>query len=509
MKVSFFSAFVIGLGTHMHALVHKWPTHDDVAALFTNGNHLISGRWFLGIPAAISGDFSTPWVNGILSLVYLSLGAALVVSTLKITNPVICVLVSGLMVTMPSVAGWFMYRFAVDAIFFCVALACFAAWLATRFRYGFLIAVIPLTLAVGGYQAVFGIATGLLVARLALELLDPGKAWRTSLVAGVKYIATLGVSMAAYFGVMKLATLSTGLTAYRGIDRIGQIPLSSLPLLTLQAYKKVGNYFVLNTRDWHYSFVGFFMVIAVLMGLAICVWWCHKHRFHTQPMRLILLGVVIALLPLGCNLVFVMANGQVHDLMIFGMILLPCFLLSVFTLPAHLGPGGLPPSQTKKDSMGTAAMNLARWLAAGTIIVLIFNYWTFCNDAYLKMSVAYEQAYAQSVELVSQIQHLDGYTTQTPVIFIGRGGFHNSVPRFADENITLTGVNADEVPYGSYTYPLFITYYLGFPNPVTLIEDAVIADPQVALVVAQMPHYPNRGAIAAINGIIYVNFGIR
>ncbi|MDQ9827085.1 hypothetical protein RFZ44_27865, partial [Acinetobacter sp. 163] len=46
-RVTFFSAFVLGLITHLYMITNKFPNHDDINHLFANNYGTQSGRWVL------------------------------------------------------------------------------------------------------------------------------------------------------------------------------------------------------------------------------------------------------------------------------------------------------------------------------------------------------------------------------------------------------------------------------------------------------------------------------
>ena len=113
-RVAFLSAVIIGLIAHMPAMNFDVPNHDGLDSLYFDQNMLTSGRWFLGTACGISSFYSLHWVIGVLSLLYLAITAIFLVKLLKIKTPVFAVMISGLLVTFPTLASNFAYSFTMD-----------------------------------------------------------------------------------------------------------------------------------------------------------------------------------------------------------------------------------------------------------------------------------------------------------------------------------------------------------------------------------------------------------
>ena len=113
-KTGFFATFLIGLLTHMPALVLDAPNHDGLASMYFDQNMITSGRWFLGTACGISSFYSIPWLIGVLSLIYLSVTAVVLIKLLNVDRSLVALLISGLLVTFPSLASNFAYVFTMD-----------------------------------------------------------------------------------------------------------------------------------------------------------------------------------------------------------------------------------------------------------------------------------------------------------------------------------------------------------------------------------------------------------
>ncbi|MBO7356944.1 MAG: glucosyltransferase domain-containing protein, partial [Lachnospiraceae bacterium] len=106
---AFFTTLVVGILTHMPALVSEIPNHDGLQSMYFDQNMITSGRFFLGLACGISSYYYIPWLTGILAIFYLSIASILLIKVLNVKNPLIAGLIGALLVTFPVIASDFAY----------------------------------------------------------------------------------------------------------------------------------------------------------------------------------------------------------------------------------------------------------------------------------------------------------------------------------------------------------------------------------------------------------------
>lgn len=128
-----------------------------------------SGRWFLGVLSFAEvyglgwGQYSTPMINGLLSLFWLALAACLIVQLLDIRWRVAVVLLSGVMVTSPMLANLFGYMFTAPYYCFAVFLAVIGVYAICQWHefWTFAFGVLMIACSAGIYQAYIPFALGI------------------------------------------------------------------------------------------------------------------------------------------------------------------------------------------------------------------------------------------------------------------------------------------------------------------------------------------------------------
>jgi len=521
VKITFLAAFLVGLFTHMFVFTNVLLNHDGIWGLYLPdlGFGIFRGRgWFSHNVMAIRGIFTISWLIGLLSILYISISSCLVVSLLRTKEHIYCILIASIMVTMPSVASAFTYMTGTDSHFFALLLACYAAFIAERYKYGFLFAVIPIVLALAIYQIFFGVTAALMILVLILELLRNQTPLLKTFFKGVRFLGTLVAGMVLYLLSVRIIIPEGILDSYQGMDNMGQIPMSDLPAMVSNAYSTIITYFTLDFRNFHYSFLSTLFVFSFIACGILIVLICVKKRIHQEPLKLLLMIVLLLLFPLGCNIIYLYGADRAHDLMIYATVFMFVLLLVIVDLYRSLdeeSDTGKHSSKSKnklskkriQEQRFNKIASISSWIITITVAISVFNYWILSNQAYFKLNIEYQTTYAQSVLLISNIQRTPGYTYDKEIVLVGRPPYKFGIPElwYQPHGITLTGAH---VPlFGCDAYTLFLKRFLNFTQPVTYLQHGVysIADEGLVQFIMEMPVYPDDGSIVILDDAIIVN----
>ena len=514
IKVTFLSAFLFGVITHFFMMTNTLPNHDDFRNIVGNLEWSLSmnGRWFSPFMASIGGIFTMPWVYGLLAIVFFSISAGFVIAITNVKKYLYCALIAGLMVTIPMVAAFFTYMGVTPVNIGSIMFACLAAFLAVRYKYGFIFATIPIVLSLALYQVSFSITAALLVMALILEVVNNQTTWQKTVIKGIKFVGTLVVGMVMYLLSVRVLFPQGLVGDYQGISQMGQINLPYLPLKIRTAYYEIAKFFLLDSRNYHFSFMNIAFALSFVACAVLVVLLCIRKKLHKEPMKLVLLGLLLLLFPFACNLVFIMGARWIHDLMIYATVFIPIFLLVVVDMYSR---------EPKEDSAELAgkikprimAASISTWIITLTILVSMFNYWVVSNQAYFKLNIGYQVTYAQSILLISHIQNTPGYREDMEIVLVGSKHVPQGMPEL--HNITIMGANGPELLLDSWAYTYFLRWHLNFTQDITHIRGGTIwvglyhnNEDIINLVslVEDLPPYPQDGSIVIIDDVIYVRF---
>ena len=524
-KLAFVSVFVIGLLVHMYKFTNTLLGHDSLFNIYGTQNVVRSGRWFLAAACSLSSFFDLPWVNGVLSLIWIGVAAAVVIDIFRIGNPVLILLTGGLLVTFPAVTQTFYFEYTADGYMLAMVLAALTvrfSMIGERRKSRLFLSFCCITLTCGIYQAYVSFALVLSLGYFMTELLENRYEKKLYTLWIRNQILIYGLGMAAYYVIWQIAMVCQGNlqpNQYMGIDTIGQIG----PGFLWDAVKQTMTSFVSVFMVWNFLRRGLTMYtvlnILFLMAAAyIVVTAVRKSRLYTRKGQMLLFLLCMAAIPFAVFIWFFASQGIQYVVRMEQSVCLLYILCGVLA-NRWLKPG-------KSD------------IAALLLAVIIFNNGVTANMMYQYMHRCYEESYATGVEIATHIHLLDD-GTQKEIVIVGltswfseeeyeSGGglkelallksiYNNlfsagSCPAlFLSEVVGLElsyyRVNPEmEVPpvdVGSNNWPVSGGWTWRFP----LADEAVKAKLIDTKQVADMPVWPAADSIQVIDDLIVIKLG--
>ena len=168
------TTFIVGLIAHAYCFFNYLPTWDSIINTQTVGATFSSGRWLLKYAGMVFSDYSLSWINGIVSLFFISLSVIMIAKIFNINNSIYRCLVSALFVTFPAVTSTFTFMFTADCYMMAFFLATAAVYVCQKYtKWGFIPAIVLLACSIGIYQAYLSVylvaVTVLIIADTALS----------------------------------------------------------------------------------------------------------------------------------------------------------------------------------------------------------------------------------------------------------------------------------------------------------------------------------------------------
>ena len=447
-KTAFFSAFFLGLLVHIYKFTNLLPNADALYNFYSSQNMVASGRWLLSIACGFSSWFDLPWVNGILSLVFMGLASAMVAEVFRMENPVLIVLSSALMVSFPAVTATMSYEFTADGYMLAMALAALSVCL-SRMEYTgkkhwlkLALSALCICCACGIYQAYVSFAFVLAVCYFMKELLENRREEKQYRIWILAQILIYGVGLAAYFIIWKLCLRLQNFSAvsYQGIDRVGMMGARDL----VAAFIKIAGDFVRFFLEWNilqhgvtvYSVLNILFLVSFAIGLAVAV---VKTGMLKRKGHLILMILCVAALPVGCFIWYLTSPDVIYH----ALMLQSVCLIYIFT--AVLFDAWVRPRLREAVLVLLVAISLNNAVAA--------------NMCYNLMHQSFEKTSAAAVELSTRIHMLDDGEVKYIAIYGGLGGYGQESYFAWDELRQLGGWKLVSRTVFS---PLFLSHYTDF-----------------------------------------------
>ncbi|MDD6157374.1 MAG: glucosyltransferase domain-containing protein [Lachnospiraceae bacterium] len=483
----FLIAFLTGLFVHMYILTNKLINYDEASCPFGGGGNVTFGRWFyfilMYLTKKIMGIYSAQWLYGVISIVCLSASVVCILLTYDVKNRVNQVLVIFLFMSFPVIPVTLAFMFLSPFYCFGIFLGSLSVLLATKGekRFCFLVSAILLACSMGIYQAYVGYILGLLL--LYLISLCKNSSYQLVLKRVVLFLAVAVVGGLFYYiaNKMMLFITHTEMTDYKGINSAGKLAIGNWLQRITHSYRVFFQSFI---SDYYGLTENTVFRIAFLITIIVSV----AFMFIKIMDRIVkvLYMFFLALLPLVINMMFVVCEEKdIYTLMVFPFIvilIMPIILIDVINL--------------EKKSIASTIIVLA-------VIFEVADYATLDNEIYMKMQMAYNQAFSYYNTVVTQIKSLDKYEADMPVAFVGNVSDPTLTSWDEFSNIkNIHGIGEEDGLINIYSRTYFVQNYVGF-SPAWIVNTKEIETTEEF---RNMSVYPDAGSIQIIDGTVVVKF---
>lgn len=480
-KLCMLATFIIGLAAHMYCYTNMLTGADD-AFLFSDTRTFADGasgtRWLLAIYFALIKTIRMPWLLGVMTLLLYGVAAWLVCETLSITSSVGIILVSGLMVTSPTMISSNFYLTSAHMYAGALLFACLAAYAYEKWRHGWIAAFVFMLLSEGSYAAYISMTLCLFFLCSLKELLfDQEANDKHNLVRHFGMLFLFGGSMVATTVICNLITANN--TAGRVQDAQAQAATDYIDNI-ITSVQQVFAFFLPGTSNSYFHgervMYSLFLLCAALSAVLV-IWLLVKQQLWKRPLGLFLLVADIVCLPLAMNVIGIVSKW-VHTLMTFAY-LTPWlfFVMAVEQL-------------YRREDLHKDWEKLLRWgysllacVVAGLTVLFGIR---LANICYTKAYARYTEGLADSIRLTNLIETIPNYVEgETPVAFVGVSDNH--FPRQDAYELTSDIAGIGDLYYwqGMYTAPFVLDSYVNqhlranmliFPQDAAIFTADTIAD---------------------------------
>lgn len=502
VKAAFFGALICGMMAHLYQFTNKLYNYDELAVTPAGyGIGAEAGRWFLKLfgdyTAAHFGNYSLPFFNGLLSLLLLSVSAALVAGMFQMKDRFFAVMVGGFMTVFPAVICMFFFMYT--AVFYSIGIffSVLAAFLLVRFPKKIIVhvgAAVLIACSLGTYQAYFSNTVCLLLINVILmsAFQKNEESWKRILFTALRYLGVLIAGLILYLALHKVLMARWGLSMvnYQGLDSMGQISFEDLAGALKRCYHDI-----IALCNGHVMYLSptsllrkcFAAVMLLFAGSAASLFMFEKGDW----IKKIFMVLGFFILPIALFLVYVMSpNGWSYTLMGYAVVFLLVFL-AVW----------VEQFSCKVEGKGLFKAGM-QWIAGVLSVVMLVCYIWYANGCYMALEYTKYHDMAYYETMVTQIKSLDGYTDDMPVAFIGNTieDSTNNMGSMLGGTFGLDGKIESNV--SAYSYTSIITKYLGFA-PVFCGYEEIVALMELEEV-KEMSCYPDSGSMKIVDGTVVI-----
>ncbi|HWK23752.1 MAG TPA: glucosyltransferase domain-containing protein [Ureibacillus sp.] len=469
-KLAFCSAFIIGLLTHMYVFTKRLPNHDGLINIYSSQAKVTSGRFFLSPASGISSYFDLPWVIGLFSILFLALTAVGIIMIFEVRKRLSIILISGIIVSFPSVSATFSYMFTADGYMLGTLFATIAVLLTKKFKFGFLFGAIFLCLGVGIYQANLSVALALLTIWLMRELLLKAPSTKLMGIYILRSGLLVGIGMILYVIVYKIYTglFEVQMTSYQGLDKVGRISIHDIPFRLHDITEQIKTFFFRGI--FYYQEVNLLEILNIGVFIIIFIWTILlliKRNIFKNFVHLILFLLLFISLPISYFVVyFVSPTTFYHMLMVFSISTIYIYLVLLYD------------SVNVKGSL--LIEKVTSWATVLLVTLTIYNFGLIANINYMNMELRYEKSINFADRVLNRVEKLEEYDDIKKIAVIGKLSLHSELTSVTIPNQIPTMVGGtgehffNDVSHYQKVFSNFLGFSLDFPTSEEL--DAIKLD---------------------------------
>lgn len=486
-KTAFLSAFFIGLLIHMPAMLSDIPNHDGLGSMYFDQNMITSGRWFLTVACGFSTYYTIPWLIGLLGLFFLGMTAVVLTELLEVDDPAAIMLMSGLLVSFPSLASTFAYVYTLDGYMLALLLAVSAVLCTKKRKSGFVGGAVCLAFSMGTYQAYLPF-TILLCLYEVILIFAGEETLRKKVQEALRYLYMGILGMVVYYVILRILLLIQGkeLASYQGISSgiSGAEAGSSFGVGTI--LHMYADFFRFTGRG-NVLFQNFFSLSALLVLCGMTLFAACRlgmqRKVWKNPLFFVIIAIAVMAAPLATNVILLISPDVTYHLLMRYQWVVYLIVMTAFV---------------SRCGKRTA------WAGLAAAFVLMFHYALADNIGYTNLQRRYEKTYAYCVRLLDRIEQTEGYYQGIPIAMVGVVGYEP----FPVTDITLPvtsnmiGLNGDTLLYTGENYELFIRNYLG--ASLNILSPEEMKDIYYSEEYIEMESFPAASSVKLVNGMIYV-----
>ncbi len=365
-------------------------------------------RFGLEFVQMIKGNIVSPILATFISIILLGITTILIIDILEIKNKYFKYIIAILFAVAPNISATLTFFYCSDSYMLGLLLSTLTVYIMKKYKQNswiILLSGLLISLAMSMYQTYLSVTMVLCIADLIIGVIN--KVETKEIIKSLFEYLLMGiVGILLYSSLSHLILILKKLPVneYSGANQIGLATLLRLPELLPEAYQSFFNYYfndkIIPNTIWntHILYITIFLTIAVSMIYIIV-----KNKLYSKKANIVILFILIVLAPVCFGIIEIMVpDVNIHILMACSMIyIFPIFFKILEMLP--------------KSKMS----NAFKYIVLLSSLGVIWNYIWQDNASYTAIKAMQNQAESVATRIVTQIEELDEYTPEMPVIFFG------------------------------------------------------------------------------------------
>lgn len=482
------SSLIIGILAHGFMIFNKFTWNDDTVSTFGAGCTNELGRWSLEILRRweyylFEGSLSMSQYNGIGTFACVAIAGILIMKLTDLTSVKDIILITGVMVTTPTIMGFFTYMFT--ALFYSIGLVIATVGVCVFYKkknaITFIASAFLIAFGTGIYQAWFAYSLALIVFLMLIKYLKKESAWKEYWGDCLSNLFMCLVALLMYLGINEyyLKKYDLQMIEHANMNTMGIVSFGEYIQRIGRAYKL----FFRPERSFYPALVS--KVYKGMLLLCVIVFVIYIKKYAASKKQILQNVILIGIFPVSVCSIIVMA-GDGYSLMLYPYIFPYLLLIWLIT---NLGDDNEKIKLLKKLSVFVVAFMIL-WLAR------------YSNASYQKAYMIQTRANTYFTNLIGRIQGTEGYSEDLPIAYLDPLGVSKDTIEITTE-LEKYGTPDTYITY--YSWESYMRLYCGF-NQEYFNDEEIEAFVSKHSEISSMSCYPDDGSIKVIDGVIVVKF---
>ena len=507
------------LAAHMYAYMNG-PLLFDAVGIYRGAPiwHVITDRWLANLYWFIDLGMNLPWFSGLVAIFFMTISVYFISDTFEIKSKLGVVFIAGIFSTHTAIISQHEYTGCCYYGIIALAWASIAAWTLTRKELKLLpksiVGIIFIIFSSATYGSYVSIVPTVMMFVL-LEHIKNGEGSKETFRQALIYLIQFMVGMGLYYLIFRLLYYFFGvpITTYMGKDKMTSVGVfSSMFRVIPEAYKTLIDYYLALTWYLPKKLAKMQCALLIIGGIFWLVnLYNHRNTIKKGVLNVILLIAIIILLPLAINLIYVMASGLVHFLMIFTY----CIPLVFFVKQGE---------EIIYNNESKVKVYFSKVVCISSCLMFIFLYCgvVMSNAVHVHYKNMFDVALSEGTNIIDRIENCEGFTGNEKIILIGAMQWNDYYTKLNDNGTHGAEIldawlgpcnkeNINALNWGSWT-KRFLQNVLQttlaiekYENLHEVILNLHLSDKNIVSI-KEMPLFPLHGSVQKIDDKIYVKF---
>ena len=490
--------------SHGYVYFNQIFSHDSMKIIYW-GDWLMYdtveiGRYIIPLYLLIRGKYYPPFLIGILSIIFMILLIYYLVKIFDIKNKINIAVISGILSTSCTItllnATYIEYS---DMYILSFLLAIISAYLLlkSKMKFRILLSMILLIISLGIYQTSLPIFISLIIIYTILEI-SKKKEMKKVITNFFLNMGIGAISSGIYFVIYKLILKAFNVkasTCYNSINETAKYEsIKDMIKMIISQYKTTYD-FIIHPSTYYKTLsiiINIALIILVLVFFII-VFFNKKNKYSL--LRRISAFMLLIAITFVVNCMYFLANGMIHQLMIFPMFLL--YIIPIIILEKSQD------STYKEFGCTTKIIKKINKYVIISFIILIISSIIYSNQIYLKKQMEFESTKLTMNRIIQNIENMDEYEVdKTPIVFVGYLG--NGPLSLEKKDMDYKSVGQFSTYSLTYylNYEQFLNYYMGYP--VKVLDEKKALEFTEREEVKNMKPFPSKDSYKIVDGVLVI-----